>query len=319
MTTVIVATAIAALGVCGLAVGLRPRRSALGAPAVKPPGLRPAGAPVAGRLATAPTDRHRRSGSSGDARWGKLEARWSEIAATTVAGHPELAGRLERWLWLADQSWEALVARQVRSAGLASIAACMVVVVPLASEVRVAVAGVVLRVLVVVAATGVGLAVPVFQVRRRALRQADISADVVSTYADLVVLCLAGGMGIESALLAAATVADDPVTRLVERSLTSAADAGRSPWDALTSVGAALGVDALVDLAGAVALAGTEGAAVRATLASRAASLRERQAAATEARANAATERLFVPGVVLLLGFLVFLGYPAVARIASGL
>jgi hypothetical protein len=30
------------------------------------------------------------------------------------------------------------------------------------------------------------------------------------------------------------------------------------------------------------------------------------------------TERLFLPGALLLLGFLVFIGYPAVDRILSG-
>ena len=37
-----------------------------------------------------------------------------------------------------------------------------------------------------------------------------------------------------------------------------------------------------------------------------------------EAEANALTERLFLPGAFLLVGFLLFVGYPAFTRIASG-
>ena len=37
-----------------------------------------------------------------------------------------------------------------------------------------------------------------------------------------------------------------------------------------------------------------------------------------ESAANAMTERLFLPGALLLLGFLVFIGFPAVQRILGG-
>ena len=67
----------------------------------------------------------------------------------------------------------------------------------------------------------------------------------------------------------------------------------------------------LVELGATVALAGDEGAAVRDTIASRARSIRERLIAETEKRASAATERMAVPGAMLMIGFLWFLAFPA--------
>jgi hypothetical protein len=77
-------------------------------------------------------------------------------------------------------------------------------------------------------------------------------------------------------------------------------------------------VPELVELATTVQLAGTEGARIRQSLTARAASLRRHEQAEAESAANAMTERLFVPGALLLLGFLLFIGYPAFQRILGG-
>jgi len=148
---------------------------------------------------------------------------------------------------------------------------------------------------------------------RRAARRA------IGNYLDLVVLCLAGGMGVEGGLHAAAQVGDDSVSARIVGALTLARDAGDPPWNALAALGDELGVSELPELASAVGLAGTHGARIRSTLAAKAASIRRHELAESEAVANAVTERLFLPGVLLLIGFLIFIGYPAVARIASGL
>ena len=84
-------------------------------------------------------------------------------------------------------------------------------------------------------------------------------------------------------------------------------------------LGDELGIPELREVAAAVGLAGTEGAQIRATLIAKAASIRRHELSESEAQANAVTQRLFLPGIVLLLGFLVFIGYPAVERILSGL
>ncbi len=164
-----------------------------------------------------------------------------------------------------------------------------------------------------------GAAVTVARVRRRADRRRRAAVRAVGSYLDLVVMCLAGGMGVESALHAAAGVPDDDLTTQLAARLDVARHDGRPPWAVLAELGAELGVGELTEVAGAVSLAGTEGARIRATLTAKAESVRRRQIAAMESEANAMTERLFVPGALLLVGFLVFLGYPALVRVLAGL
>ncbi|MFZ9232032.1 MAG: hypothetical protein ACO25P_09460, partial [Ilumatobacteraceae bacterium] len=55
-----------------------------------------------------------------------------------------------------------------------------------------------------------------------------------------------------------------------------------------------------------------------ASLVAKAESMRAKHLADIEARANAATERMGMPMVVLFLGFLVLLGYPAMQMISAG-
>ena len=147
---------------------------------------------------------------------------------------------------------------------------------------------------------------------RRAARR------TVGTFLDLVVLSLAGGMGVESALIAAADIGDGHVSRRIAGALALSRDAGETPWSALDGLGRDLGIGELNEIAAAVSLAGSEGARIRATLAAKAASIRRHELADAEAEANAVTERLFLPGVLLMVGFLLFIGYPAYARITGG-
>jgi len=72
------------------------------------------------------------------------------------------------------------------------------------------------------------------------------------------------------------------------------------------------GVGQLVDLAAAVALTGTEGAHIRDSLAARAETLRARQAADLKAAARSATQRMILPLMLIGLGYLLFLIFPAI-------
>jgi hypothetical protein len=132
------------------------------------------------------------------------------------------------------------------------------------------------------------------------------------------VLGLAGGMGIESALLTAAQLGENAVSRRMLAALSLCRDTGEPPWEALARLGETLGIEELSELAATAGLAGMEGAKVRATLAARASSIRRHELAIAEAEANALTEKLFIPGAFLLVGFLIFIGYPAFTRIAAG-
>jgi Flp pilus assembly protein TadB len=62
-------------------------------------------------------------------------------------------------------------------------------------------------------------------------------------------------------------------------------------------------------------LAEEKGAKIREALNSQAKTLREEAASEVEARAGSMTERMSFPMVMLLAGFLLVIGYPAVARL----
>jgi tight adherence protein C len=68
-----------------------------------------------------------------------------------------------------------------------------------------------------------------------------------------------------------------------------------------------------------VSLAGSEGARVRVSLEAKAVAMRRRQLTDAEAAAQAATERMALPVIVQFLGFLVFIGTPALAHVLAGL
>ena len=144
--------------------------------------------------------------------------------------------------------------------------------------------------------------------RRRAFRHA------LSSYLDLVVVLLAGGAGIETALHAAADAGDGWGYRTIRRALQRARLTRMSPWAAFADLAEQLDVS---ELAASVSLAGSHGARIRGSLAAKADTLRGHQVAETEAAAEAATERMTIPVAVLLLGFLLFIAYPAVAQITS--
>jgi tight adherence protein C len=163
-----------------------------------------------------------------------------------------------------------------------------------------------------------GAVTPVMIVIRRAGARRRHFRTVVSSFVDLVVLSLAGGVGVEGALLTASQISTDWASARMAKVLLRSRDSGQSPWAALGQLGEALGVPELEELSSTLQLAGTEGSRIRQSLSARAASLRRHDQAEAESSANAMTERLFLPGALLLIGFLLFVGYPAFSRILGG-
>lgn len=140
-----------------------------------------------------------------------------------------------------------------------------------------------------------------------------------SLYLDLVSLVLAGGGGIETSLLDAAEAGDGWAFQELRGALAGARLTGRTPWDAFAELGDRLRVPALAELAASITLAGEQGAKVRTSLAAKAASLREHQVREAEADAEAASERMTIPLVMLVCGFMLLIGYPAVYRVFTSL
>lgn len=175
-------------------------------------------------------------------------------------------------------------------------------------------AGVPLSVGVVLLAGWAGFSQPARACREDARRRRadiDMSAAVVL---DLINVQTAGGCGLETALVSAASVGSGDGFRSIQLCI-SRAQAGRtSYWDALRETGTEWGVGSLVDIANSGQLSGRNGARVRQSMVARASSLRARNLAAVEAEAERRTEQMGLPMVLLFLSFLAFVGYPALAQ-----
>ena len=148
------------------------------------------------------------------------------------------------------------------------------------------------------------------EARRRRAR-IDMSAAVVL---DLINVQTAGGCGLETALVSAASIGNGEGFRSIQMCISRAQAARTSYWDALRELGTEWGAASLVDIANSGQMSGVNGARVRQSLVSRASSLRARNLAAIEEEAERRTEQMGLPMVLLFLSFLTFVGYPALAQ-----
>lgn len=172
---------------------------------------------------------------------------------------------------------------------------------------------------VVVALVGViiGGTLPTAQaVSRAAVRRRDFR-HVVGSFLDLVALNLSGGRGVPEALNSAASVSDGWAMIRLRDCLQVARLQGVTPWMALGELGEETGVAELRDLSAALELVADDGAKIRQSLAARAASLRRRELADAEGRAQARSQSMLVAQMLLAIGFLTFLMYPAITRVLS--
>lgn len=161
----------------------------------------------------------------------------------------------------------------------------------------------------------VGLAVPFLQVRQQADERRQGFRHVVSSFLDLVAMNLAGGRGVPEALQAAANISDGWAMVRIRDTLEAARLQGVTPWTALGALGDDVNVDELRDLSAALALVAEDGAKVRDSLTARAASMRRKELADAEGRAAARSQSMLVAQLLLCVGFLLFLIYPAIAGI----
>jgi tight adherence protein C len=164
-----------------------------------------------------------------------------------------------------------------------------------------------------------GFLAPDLGVRAEAAARRADARHALSAFLDLATIALAGGAGIDQALADAAADGDGWAFRQIRRALAASRAARTPPWAALAQLGDEIGVTDLGELAASVQLAGTEGARIRASLTAKAEALRTRQMSEAEAQAASATERMSMPVVVLFAGFLLFLAFPAVAHVLTGL
>jgi Flp pilus assembly protein TadB len=161
----------------------------------------------------------------------------------------------------------------------------------------------------------VGALLPTVQLRGVAADRRRDFRHVVSSFLDLVAMNLAGGRGVPEALSSAAGISDGWAFVRIRDTLETARLQGVTPWAALGELGDEVGIDELRDLSAALALVAEDGAKVRDSLVARAVSMRRRELADTEGRAQARSQSMLMAQMLLCVGFLLFLVYPAVARV----
>lgn len=139
-----------------------------------------------------------------------------------------------------------------------------------------------------------------------------------SALADLVVMGLAAGAGTTSALTTALHHGQGRTPERIRNAVHTAALRHRPPWEGLEALAEESGVRELAELAASLRLGGASGARTRTSLTAKAASLRARRLAEAEAVAHAATERMTLPTMGLVAGFLLLICFVALAHVTAG-
>ena len=146
--------------------------------------------------------------------------------------------------------------------------------------------------------------------RRREFRQA------LSAYLELVTILMAGGAGVESSLYDAAEIGRGSAFRQIQAALSAAQARREAPWSTLGVLGARLGVVELEELNASMSLAG-DGARVRESLLAKAEAMRVKELARQETAAESRSETMVLPVVMMFAGFLLLIGYPALAGLSG--
>jgi tight adherence protein C len=160
---------------------------------------------------------------------------------------------------------------------------------------------------------GVALAARrVVSLRRLATGRRDEFRASLAAFCDLTAMNLAAGRGVSQALETAAQLGAGRSFTELRAALVGAHERGAPPADGLERLGVELGVDDLVEVAGSIRLAGSNGAAVRTTLNHKATTIRDRLTAQAERRAARVTERMGLPAAAVLMGLVAFYIYPVI-------
>lgn len=139
----------------------------------------------------------------------------------------------------------------------------------------------------------------------------------LSAFLDVIDISLAVGRSIEKALHTAARGGTNWAFAELTAALRRSEQRGEPLWVGLDRLGGELDVPALQELADNLALAGENGARVRGTVARMAEFLRGECLQDARAAAKSASERLAMPGALMLLAGTLFVMYPPFSRMLS--
>jgi Flp pilus assembly protein TadB len=238
--------------------------------------------------------------------------------AVAVAGwmrtHSTQLGSLSRDLRITDQTLETFVAKT----GTAALGGLLLpsFLGLLLTVVGVSVPWGVPLIFGVLLAASFG-ALPLAEVSKEAERRRKQMRRALSSYLDLVAMCMSGGMGVPEALPAAAKIGRGWAFEVLTDTIAQARYQGISPWAALTGLGDTLAMPELRDLGAALGLVAGDGAKVRDSLRARASTLRRRELSEAAGDADKSDDSMRMAQLLLAFGFLVFILYPALAAISG--
>jgi tight adherence protein C len=295
MTPVLVSGAVTGLGVFLLIVALIPRRLSL-----------------ARQLAAFDADAR----SASRARPPRLEGRESRIGRRIGAGIATFCaeqgwefGSLRANLSLVGKSFESYLATKLLLAIIGLLVGPLLLIL-------LSLGGIQLPLAVPLWA-GLALAaafffLPDLELKQKVDRRRRDFRHAIGAFLDLVAMNLAGGRGVPEALMSASEIGSGWAMWRIRDALTNARIIGQTPWQALGALGEEVRIDELRDLSAALSLVAEDGAKVRESLATRAASLRRRELAELQGQAGERSQSMLVAQMLLAAAFLVFLVYPAV-------
>ncbi|MDO9379933.1 MAG: type II secretion system F family protein [Nocardioidaceae bacterium] len=169
--------------------------------------------------------------------------------------------------------------------------------------------------IVVVALAAGAFMLPDLQLHREAEARRRDFRHVMGSFLDLVAMNLAGGRGLPEALMAASSIGDHWGMVRIRQALSNARLAGWTPWEGIAHLGRELGIEELRDLASALALAGDEGAKIRASLMARSESMRRKEMVDVEGAAGESSQSMLMAQLLMCGAFLIFLAYPAIQQL----
>jgi tight adherence protein C len=160
--------------------------------------------------------------------------------------------------------------------------------------------------------------VPDMELKRKATERRDEFSEALTAFVTLVAVSITGGGGVNSAMAEATKIGDGWCFDALRRSIQESALHGEAPWSGFDRLGRRFDIVPLIELAGALSLAGTSGARVTETLAARAESGRQRELTDALAVAEKKSESMSIPVAALMLGWAGFIGFPAIAGLLAG-
>jgi pilus assembly protein TadC len=139
----------------------------------------------------------------------------------------------------------------------------------------------------------------------------------LTCYLQLVVLERYAGASVAAALEQPARTADTWPFARISDALTRARHAQQPPWQALADLAEHIGVHDLMDLAYTAEIANQHGARMHDVLTAKITAMHHQAAATARSQANARTTTMWVPTSLLMLGFVILIGFPFLARLVT--